>query len=234
MKTQVDMQAISPDAAVGPQLRKLLRARIISCELPPGARVSETEFASAYHVSRQPVREAFIKLAEEGLVEIRPQRGTFVTRISVQAVHTARFIREAVEADIVRRVAETATPETLAELDALIATQRQTMGTASATAFMEMDDDFHHHLARCAGQEAVWKYLEGLKSQMNRVRHFSAQQFSTGKLVTQHAAVVDAIRRGDVGGAETAIRKHLREINLDLPDIVRASPSFFEDQEAIQ
>src|SRR5690554_5571253 len=70
----------------------------------PGTRISETELAAAYEVSRQPVREAFIKLAEEGLLAVRPQRGTFILRISIPAVLTARFIREAVEADIVRHV----------------------------------------------------------------------------------------------------------------------------------
>lgn len=234
MPTHVKAQAILQDGAVGPQLHRLLRGRIISCELPPGARVSETEFAAAYRVSRQPVREAFIKLAEEGLVVIRPQRGTFVARISVPEVMTARFIREAVESDIVRRVAEIATPETDAALDRLIAAQRAASDTATPAEFMRLDDDFHHFLARAAGQEAVWKYLDGLKTQMNRVRHISAMQFAPGKLIDQHAAVVATIRARDVAAAEAAIRAHLREIIADLPDVVAAHPDFFDDQEPAQ
>jgi GntR family transcriptional regulator, rspAB operon transcriptional repressor len=70
------------------------------------------------------VREAFIKLAEEGLLEVRPQRGSYVRRISVQAVLDARFVREAIEADVVRRAAETVDAAGMDQLDAHIAAQR--------------------------------------------------------------------------------------------------------------
>ena len=89
----IQVQLLAQGAAVSPQLHRLLRDQIIRGEIPPGARISETEIASSWSVSRQPVREAFIKLAEEGLVEVRPQRGTFVTLISVPAVMTARCLR---------------------------------------------------------------------------------------------------------------------------------------------
>lgn len=216
-------------AAVGPQLHRILRDRIIRGELPPGTRVSESEFAATYQVSRQPIREAFIKLAEESLVIVRPQRGTFVTRISVPAVMTARFIREAVEADIVRRVAETASTADMAALDAQIAEQRAVTQNSDPSVFMRLDEEFHRMLADFAGEHAAWEYLEGLKIQMNRVRHISARQFALDKLVAQHAAIVDAIRTGNVAEAESGMRLHLREIIHDLPDIVRAVPNYFED-----
>lgn len=108
--------------------------------MPPGSRISETEIAAAYSVSRQPVREAFIKLAEELLVEVRPQRGTFVSLISVPAVITARFIREAVEADIVRRVAEGADAAALRVLDARMAEQIALPAEAPGEEFMRVDE----------------------------------------------------------------------------------------------
>ena len=103
--------------AVSTQLHRKLRDRIIICELAPGQRISAAEIASSYGLSRQLVREAFIKLAEENLVSVRPQRGTFIKRISVSAALAARFIREAVEADLVRKVAEVATPKMTASLN---------------------------------------------------------------------------------------------------------------------
>src|SRR5215469_15357966 len=90
---------------VRPQIYTGLRQRIIRGEIPPGAALSEAEIARRFSISRQPVREAFIKLAEEGLLEVRPQRGTFVRKISKTAVTDARFVREAIEANIVREVA---------------------------------------------------------------------------------------------------------------------------------
>lgn len=75
-------RVLSVAEAVGPQVYRILREQIIQAELMPGERISEAEIAKSLSVSRQPVREAFIKLRELGLLEIRPQRGTFVHRIS--------------------------------------------------------------------------------------------------------------------------------------------------------
>lgn len=233
MGTAGQQTPILKEGTVAPQLHGFLRDRIVTCELPPGHRVSETEFAKAFAVSRQPVREAFIKLAEEGLVIVRPQRGTFIRRISAPAVLTARFIREAVEADIVHLVASNATPEVLGELDRQIAQQRKVAEADDPAAFMRLDEFFHQTLAKFAGEASVSDYMKGLNTQMNRVRYISARQFAPSKLVVQHAAIVEAIRAGDAAGAERIMRAHLREIIKDLPQIVEANPDYFEGIEAM-
>lgn len=225
---------LAQGAAVGPQLHRLLRERVIRGDMQPGSRISETEIALAYSVSRQPVREAFIKLAEEMLVEVRPQRGTFVSLISVPAVMTARFIREAVEADIVRRVAEGADTSALHVLDARIEEQIALSADAPGEEFMRLDEEFHRALAELAGQAAVADRLEEMKIHMNRVRHISARQVSRERLVAQHAEVVEAIRARDPQRAEAAIRAHLREIVVDLPEIVARYPAFFAGHEGLE
>ena len=92
--------AADPDLPAAAQMHALLRRRIVTGDLRPGMRLSEQDIADQYDLSRQPVREAFIRLAAEGLLEVRPQRGTFVTRINMDWVLDTRFIREATEADI--------------------------------------------------------------------------------------------------------------------------------------
>jgi GntR family transcriptional regulator, rspAB operon transcriptional repressor len=226
--TEIAQVGLLPGAAVGPQLYRILRDRIVHGDLDPGMRISETEIAARYAVSRQPVREAFIKLAEESLVEVRPQRGTYVRRISIPEVMSARFVREAVEADVTRLVAATATADVLAALDAVIEDQRRVVDDADTQRFIERDEAFHRLLAEAAGQSAAWEIVEDLKTQMNRVRHLSARRFPRAKLIEQHAAVVAAIRAGDVDGAEAAMRAHLREILDDLPAIAEAMPDFFD------
>lgn len=215
--------------AVGPQLHRQLRDRIVRGDIAPGARISETEIAEEYSVSRQPVREAFIKLSEEGLVGVRPQRGTYVSLISVRSVLTARFIREAVEADVVSVVANGIEDSDLELLDAQIAAQRALDPDAPVSEFMRLDDEFHRALANLAGQSEVADYLEGLKTHMNRVRHISARPHVRDRLITQHADVVEGIRQRDPSQAVSAMRSHLREILSDLPEITAAKPDFFED-----
>lgn len=229
----IDANSLSLGDAVVPQLHKRLRDRIVSCELTPGQRISETEIANAYNVSRQPVRETFIKLAEKRLLSIRPQRGTYVRRISVPDALTARFIREAVEVDLVRRAVARVTPEMMRALDEQIAQQRVAAQSDDPAVFMRLDEAFHRSLAECADAPAVSDYLDDLNIEMNRVRNISARQFSPEKLVPQHAAIVDAIRDRDSDAAESAMRLHLHEFNKDLPKIIEANPDYFEGVEAL-
>ncbi len=224
---------LSVENAVSPQLHKRLRDRIVSCELAPGQRISETEIAASYEVSRQPVREAFIKLAEENLVSIRPQRGTFIKRISVSAALTARFIREAVEADLVRKVVDNATPDMIIDLTSHIELQKKVAEASAPAEFMRLDESFHQSLANYAKAPEVSDYLEGLNLPMTRVRNISAREFSPGKLITQHAAIVEAIRKGSAKSADRAMRTHLREIKNDLPQVVATYPDYFEDTEVL-
>lgn len=212
--------------AIAPQLYRLLRERIVRTELLPGEVVSETEIARAYDVSRQPVREAFIKLAEAGLVQIRPQRGTMVTRISSEAVMDARFVREAIEADVVRLVAEQADAAIRRELDDQIARQRQ-VAESDNDAFMRLDELFHRTLAEMAGKPYAWKVVEEVKAQMDRVRYLSVEKVHVRLLITQHEAIAAAISRNDVASAEAAMRAHLREILKSLPVLAEARPEFF-------
>ncbi len=215
---------------VGPQIYRALRLRIIQAQLLPGTRLSESECASDFDVSRQPVREAFIKLSEEGLVEVRPQRGTLVRKISAAAVLEARFVREAIEADVVKRVAELADPAVIVELRAQLRHQ-QDAAAARPDSFLALDELFHRTLAEAAGIAHAWKVVEGIKAQMDRVRYLSFGHTPVPKLVSQHTRIVEAIARGDQSIAEQAMRTHLREILQDLPAISAARPELFDTQE---
>ncbi len=216
-----------PLQPVAPQLHRILRARIVAGDLFPGARLSESEIAETYDVSRQPAREAFIKLAEEGLLEIRPQRGSFVRKISMRAVTDARFVREAIEADVVKLVAAAADAGLVRDLRAQIRDQRKVEETPRA--FVALDDLFHRTLAEAADRASAWDVIEGQKVQMDRVRQISSRQFPLRKVVEQHTAICNAIESCDPAAAEAAMRLHLREILKDLPAIAEGRQEYFED-----
>jgi len=219
--------SLDQSRAIGPQVHNILRQQIIHGRLPPGARLSESECAASFATSRQPVREAFIKLSEEGLVEVRPQRGTLVRRISQGAVLEARFVREAIEADVVKRVTELGDPAVLRELRQQLQHQNR-INASSPADFMALDELFHRTLAEAAGIGQAWKIVEGIKAQMDRVRFLSFGQQHLSKLIAQHTAIVEGIARGDTHRAEAAIRTHLHEILHDLPQIQAAHPELFE------
>ena len=107
---------VPEDSRGNPSLQTLKR-------LKPGEALSEKEVALRYGVSRQPVREAFIKLAEERLVSIQPQRGTFVVKISMKEVLDARFVREAIEVAVALEAASITPLGLIKELRTLVAQQ---------------------------------------------------------------------------------------------------------------
>ncbi len=211
------------------QVYDWLHNRVLRGDLLPGARLSETEIATEIGVSRQPVREAFIRLGSDGLAEIRPQRGTYISKISISAVLSARLIREAVEADLARLTATLRPPAVLDAMRAEIALQHQADRAGHVDEFIESDDRFHRLLAIGAGHEAVWNDLERLKSQMNRLRHMSMRAFDRVRTIAQHQDILDAIGQGDADAAEGAARRHLHQMLTELPQMAARHPEYFTE-----
>jgi len=207
-----------------------LKRAIVELRLRPGDSISEAEVARELGISRQPVREAFIKLAEVGLIEIRPKRGTFVRLISRREVENARFIREAIEVAVVRKAARDAPDETLAELGGLIELQVESATAGDLAGFHQLDERFHRTIAEAADCEHAWRITEDLKVQFDRVRFLSlphATPLST--LVEQHRRIAQAIANRDADAAEQAMRRHLSEVLTSLPKIAAEQPALFVD-----
>ena len=186
--------------------------------------------AAQLGTSRQPVREAFIKLAEIGFVDIVPQRGTFVRRISSHEVGNARFIRGHMEAALVRRAAERGSPANIARLKSLIAEQEQAERIADHDLFIELDDAFHRTIAVCADCESAWRVIDEFKGKMDRVRYLSLQGTTPiDKLIDQHTAIADAIAAHDPDAAEKAMHAHLSEMLTSLPMLADRHSELFSD-----
>lgn len=219
--------------SVRQRLYQVLRQSIIRMVLAPGQALSEKEIAEAFAVSRQPVREAFIRLSEAGLVEVRPQRGTYVVKISQRAVLEARFVREAIEVAVVHQAAAKGLDAaTLAELHELLERQRRCIEPHDYDRFYRLDEAFHRTLSLGVEQQAAWKVVEEVRAQLDRVRYLSIPDATPiARLIDQHAAIVDAIERREAAEAEQAMRRHLREILTSLPDLVRRFPELFEAQQ---
>ena len=127
------------------------------------------------------MRAALVRLIEAGLIDVQPQRGTFVSRISLAAVRRARFVRRALEIAIVRRAAEAGLPDAArADLAGAIRAQEEAAAAppsqASAEAFTEADDAFHRTFAEGIGLADVWEVVEREKSQFDRIRFLSLPQ----------------------------------------------------------
>lgn len=226
MQPAIDM-TFDRTLPIGSQVYAFLRKSIIQTHIIPGSKLSESELATKLGVSRQPIREALIRLDNDGLLEIRPQRGTFVKRISQKHVLDVRFVREAIESDIAVDLAMTADKKVIAKLQELIEEQKRVPEDCHIE-FMELDEAFHFALAESAGKSYAWNIVQSVKAQMDRVRFLSFADFSMTTLIPQHQAIVDAIAQGDSSLASQAMRTHLQEILKTLPSIAAKHTELFD------
>ncbi len=227
--TRRDPDLAADERAIGPRLFEILRSDIIAARLMPGQGLSEKEIAARFGVSRQPVREAFIKLSEVGLLQIVPSRGSFVSRISIQTVLSARFVRESVECALVRVAARIATPEQCRMLQAAIEAQKAAMESGDDLLFNHLDEQFHRTIASIAECEYASQVIEHARAGADRVRSLATPQpVSRALLVGQHAAVSERIAAGDPDGAAKAMSIHLRNILKVLPLLQSKHPELFD------
>jgi len=211
-----------------------LRQAIVEMRLSPGEMLSEQDLARRLGVSRSPVREAFIKLSQSGLVRVLPQRGTQVVKISRAGVEDARFIREAVECAVVREAAARADPTMIAALTDSLARQKRGQRSNASHTFLALDEEFHRLLAEAAGRPAAWEMIQDVKPQMDRVRFLDLAQATPRHVVlAQHVVIVEAIKAGDSVAAEMAMRHHLSEILRSLPQLMAQYPELFETEPEI-
>lgn len=211
------------------QVERDLRESIIRLELAPGTRLSEQEIATRMGVSRQPVREALIALGKSKLVDIRPNRGTVVVRISARQMMEARFVREAIETAVARRAGETFDTWTRRKIDAILARQKAARDADDHNAFRREDEQFHIAIAEGAGCSLAWNAISDIKAHMDRVCNLQLRHpDSMTRLIAEHEAIIAAVDTHDAVAAEAAMRSHLNGILADLPQIEADNPDLFE------
>ncbi len=146
-----------------------LRADIISLRLKPGTRISEVEFANQFDVSRQPVREAFIRLSKMNLLEIRPQKATLVRKISDREILQARFLRVAVELEVIRLACKIDDNPYEAAFEANLKAQETALTGGQVTEFHDLDYDFHNLICATAKCEFAFDTIADSKTHVDRL-----------------------------------------------------------------
>jgi DNA-binding GntR family transcriptional regulator len=201
-----------------------IRTDIIRMRLRPSERLSEKELGLRFGTSRTPVREAIVRLVEDGLIEVRPQRGTYVARISLQAVRRARFVRSALELAIIREAAEHGVPEAVLE-EAKRAIVDQENARLDPDLFTTADDMFHRTFANGVGYGDIWSVVENQKAQFDRIRFLSLPNVTPiDQLIEQHRMILSAVEARDPDGAERTLREHLAIVVETAAALMRTNP----------
>lgn len=187
-----------------------LRSSIVAMKMPPGTPIREKEIAVQFGLSRTPVREAVLRLADEGLIEVFPQSGTFVARIPYDDLPEAIVIRKALETAAVRIATQRMSRSQELALASIIERQREAAAENDTEQFHKADEAFHAKIAEISGYPGIWKLVLQVKTQVDRFRQLTLLMPKRMLVVIDdHQAILDRMSAKDVEGAAEALEQHL-------------------------
>ena len=218
------------DRQAAPQVFERLRGMIIALELPPGAPLSRAALAEQFGVSSTPIRDALMRLEEEGLIEVFPQYATVVSRIDVHRAQQAHFLRQALELEIVRVLALKPDEALIAELNATIARQLQFLKTGAFEKFMAADNEFHAQLYEAADKQEIWNLIRSRSGHIDRLRRLDLPSPGKAQDIVRHPKLIArAIAGGEPEEAQKHLRTHLSGTLSELAQIRARHPHYLND-----
>jgi DNA-binding GntR family transcriptional regulator len=185
-----------------------LRRAIIEQALKPGVKLPEDRIGEQFGVSRTGVRNALVRLAAEGLVEIRPNRGAAVAEPSLEEGQDIFAMRRCLEREVVARLAEKSDATILARLEAHLADEERALREPGPRS-IRLAGEFHQLLAELTGSKILSRYVDEVCSRCSLILALYGRPHSAESGVEEHAQIIEALRAGDAGRAAAVMEAHL-------------------------
>lgn len=225
--TQINDRRTSVDAVFD-----YLHEEILSLNLRPGDKISEAEIAAQFGVSRQPVRDAFSRLANEDLLLIRPQRATEVKRFSMREIKKSRFVRTAVEKEVLLCASLHCDASGAAMLDAAIAEQEEAVAAKNVEKFGLLDYEFHKSLCKIAQADFAFDVILNEKSKVDRLCMLGlSKDARMPDLVDDHRGIAAAVKNNDPERAIEIGMFHLSRLDETIERISDTNANYFDPSE---
>lgn len=210
------------------QIHAALRERIINLDLPPGDNLSRARIAEFYNVSQTPVRDAMMRLEEEGLLLIYPQSKTEVSRIDVTQARETQFLRISLEIEVTRWLASQIKSELLNNAEHALNKQRLALQTGDLVIFSEHDHRFHFALFEAANVSKLWELITERSGHIDRLRKLNLPDPGKAtEIIAYHQRILDGIKSGDAKRTEAEVRGHLTGTLSNVDTIMERHPEFF-------
>ncbi|PZU24187.1 MAG: transcriptional regulator [Shinella sp.] len=211
-----------------------LRDAIITMKLQPGVALQEREICAQLAISRTPMREAVLRLAQEGLVNVIPSGGTFVNKISVRDVIEGQIVRDALELRMVRLAARNFDSTHERAFDLLMFRQQEAGKRRDADEAFTIDNEFHRQICTVAGFPNIWQTIHAATGQLDRLRRqaFPKEGFFD-EVVEEHAAIQKALAAHDEAEAVRLMKAHLNGIAQVLRFVMASDPGIVSDEQEL-
>lgn len=207
---------------------RTIKYNVISLELKPGSLISENELASEIGVSRTPVREALIELSKLKIIEIYPQKGSIISLIDKELVEEARFLRLLLETAIVEIACDIATEEEILTMEENLRLQEFYLENANKEKQLQLDNEFHELLFSMSNKKFTYHILDGLMIHFDRARSLSLSVIKGSKTISDHRAIIQAIKNKDKKEACQLITDHLSRYKIDEQELRKEYPQYFK------
>lgn len=179
-------------------------------------------------MSRTPVREVFVHLHQDGLVDIYPQRGTYVSLINLKAVEEGRWVREIMEKEIMEDAAGHLTEEDVYKLESNLAAQEVCCRSRNYLEMLALDDEFHATIFRACGKERTYEMVKQLNIDFYRVRVLRlSHDLRWEQILSQHKEILQALKDGRGEAAKKIMSDHLRMIIVEKDALMAEYPEYF-------
>jgi len=206
-----------------------IKEKIINWELEPGVKISEKEVSNQLEVSRTPVREAFLMLAQENLLEVFPQSGTIVSKIDLTLVEEGRFVRQKIEQAIVEEVCLRHDADQIFQLESNITMQELCLEKGTHHRLFELDEQFHRILFEICNKIRTWNMIRQMNSHFDRLRVLRlASNSDWAGVIQQHKKIFEFIKNRDVDSAVKETSNHLELVNYEKEGLKLRYPGYFK------
>lgn len=212
-----------------------LKEQILHLNLPPGSAISEIDTAARYEISRTPVRDAFKMLESEGLLEIRPHIGTFVSLIDLNMISDILYMREVLEQSVLKDLAASCDKSQEFLVRLLLKKQKELLESnlppeELSRAFIISDNEFHNTLYELAGKKNVMYFFRSINSQYERFRTFLnlCGKEELYRLYSDHEHIWDYISSKDYEQLGVCISHHIYDGFNNSTEAVCQHPEYFK------
>lgn len=211
------------------QIRDALRERIITLDLAPGENLSRAEIAEFYGVSQTPVRDAMMRLEEEGLLYIYPQSKTEVSRIDIEHAKETQFLRLSLEIEVTRQLCSNSNKShILSAAEHALQSQKQALDMGNLDSFSDHDHAFHRAFFEAANVPKLWDLVTERSGHIDRLRNLNLPDpGKTTEIIAYHQRILDAVKSGNIRTAEAEVRGHLTGTLASVEAIKAQNPEFF-------
>ena len=191
-----------------------LKEKILNLEIKPGQQINIDEFTEKLEVSRTPIREAFLKLASEGLIDVRPRVGYFVSDITEQDIRDLFEIREIIETRAAKKAAELLTDEELESMQDLISESHKAVEEGNFDIYLKNEIEFHEYLEKHIQNKRLNSFIEGLNDLTYRERVMSTHSIENiNQSMIEHQKIMDGLKKRDCNLAEWYMGEHLHNVS---------------------